>query len=175
MRLASIALMTAITAFPVSLAIAEEKRIQLMQAPGLDQVEAHCSTCHSLDYVQMNSRFLSAAGWEAEVAKMINAFGAQIDEADAKIIADYLSKNYGIESSSLGKDEGFLKPTSSNLESAASRVMVRTSSHASFKRRIVLHNRRWVCPEMDRLIFGSSCSPTNHLPSFAWNARRRFY
>ena len=172
MRLASITLMTAITAFAGSSSTAEEKQVHLRQAPGLDKVEAHCSACHSLDYVQMNSR--SAAGWEAEVAKMINAFGAQIDEADAKIIADYLSKNYGIESSSLGKDEGFLKPTSSNLESAASRVMVRTSSHASFKRRIVLHNRRWVCPEMDRLIFGSSCSPRPP-PAFAWSARRGYY
>jgi hypothetical protein len=29
------------------------------------------------------------------VAKMINAFGAPIEESDAKIISDYLSKNYG--------------------------------------------------------------------------------
>jgi len=62
-------------------------------------------------------------------------------------------------------------PTSSNLDT----VIIRASSHASFKRRTVLHNRRWVCSEMDRLIFGSSCSPTNHLPSVAWSARRRFY
>jgi hypothetical protein len=27
---------------------------------------------------------------------MINAFGAPIDQADAKAIADYLKKNYGI-------------------------------------------------------------------------------
>ena len=44
---------------------------------------------------------------------MINAFGAQIDQADAKTIADYLNKNYGIESSSLEKDQGIAKPTSS--------------------------------------------------------------
>jgi hypothetical protein len=43
----------------------------------------------------MNSPFLNAAGWDAEVAKMINAFGAPIDAADAKIIADYLKSNYG--------------------------------------------------------------------------------
>ena len=29
---------------------------------------------------------------------MINTFGAQIDQADAKTIADYLAKNYGNES-----------------------------------------------------------------------------
>ena len=113
MRLASITLMTAITAFAGSSSTAEEKQVHLRQAPGLDKVEAHCSACHSLDYVQMNSRFLSAAGWEAEIAKMINAFGVQIDQADAKTIADYLNKNYGIESPSLEKDQSITKPTSS--------------------------------------------------------------
>jgi hypothetical protein len=43
----------------------------------------------------MNSPFLNAAGWDAEVAKMINAFGAPISAADAKIIGDYLKANYG--------------------------------------------------------------------------------
>ena len=113
MRLASITLMTAITALAGSSSNAEEKQVQLREAPGLDKVESQCGACHSLDYVQMNSRFLSAAGWEAEIAKMINAFGAQIDQADAKTIAGYLNKNYGIESSSVEKDQGIAKPTSS--------------------------------------------------------------
>jgi hypothetical protein len=43
----------------------------------------------------MNSPFLNAAGWNAEVTKMIKAFGAPISEVDAKVIADYLAKNYG--------------------------------------------------------------------------------
>jgi mono/diheme cytochrome c family protein len=77
-------------------AAAQEKPVQLKQAPGLDKVEGNCSGCHSLDYVPMNSAFLNAAGWDAEVAKMINAFGAPIDQADAKIIADYLKSNYGM-------------------------------------------------------------------------------
>jgi hypothetical protein len=74
---------------------AEEQPINLKPAPGLDQVEANCGACHSLDYIEMNSPFLSAAGWNAEVTKMIKAFGAPIGEADAKAIADYLAKNYG--------------------------------------------------------------------------------
>jgi mono/diheme cytochrome c family protein len=77
-------------------AVAEEKAVQLKQAPGLDKVESNCSGCHSLDYVPMNSAFLNAAGWDAEVAKMINAFGAPIDQADVKAIADYLKSNYGM-------------------------------------------------------------------------------
>ena len=43
----------------------------------------------------MNSPFLNAAGWGAEVTKMIKAFGAPIDDGDAKAIAEYLAKNYG--------------------------------------------------------------------------------
>ena len=76
-------------------ATAQEKPVELKKAPGLDQVEANCSGCHSLDYIVMNSPFPNAALWDAEVTKMIKAFGAPIGEADAKIIADYLKKNYG--------------------------------------------------------------------------------
>ena len=76
-------------------AVAGEKPVQLKKAPGADKVEANCAACHSLDYIPMNSTFLNAAGWDAEVTKMINAFGAPINAADAKIIGDYLKANYG--------------------------------------------------------------------------------
>jgi mono/diheme cytochrome c family protein len=92
----SVAVAAVITALAAISSAAEERSVQLKQAPGLDKVEGNCSGCHSLDYVPMNSPFLSAAGWDAEVAKMINAFGAPIDQADAKIIADYLKSNYGM-------------------------------------------------------------------------------
>jgi len=74
---------------------AEEKPIRLKAGPGLEKVEAYCSACHSLDYIQMNSQFLTAAQWDAEVKKMVGVMGAPIDEADAKIILEYLKKNYG--------------------------------------------------------------------------------
>ena len=76
-------------------AFAEEKPVELKKAPGLDKVEANCAACHSLDYIPMNSPFPNAALWDAEVTNMIKAFGAPIDEADAKAISDYLKKNYG--------------------------------------------------------------------------------
>jgi mono/diheme cytochrome c family protein len=75
--------------------LAAEKPVQLKKADGLDKVEANCAACHSLDYIQMNSPFPNAALWDAEVTKMIKVFGAPIDDADAKVIADYLKKNYG--------------------------------------------------------------------------------
>jgi mono/diheme cytochrome c family protein len=76
-------------------AIAEEKPIKLKKATGIEKVEANCSTCHSLDYIEMNSVFLGPGQWDAEVAKMIRAMGAPIEETDAKAIAEYLKKNYG--------------------------------------------------------------------------------
>jgi sulfite dehydrogenase (cytochrome) subunit B len=93
MRIIALAVFTALTALP---AAADELTVHLKQGPGLDKVEGNCSACHSLDYIQMNSPFLNAAGWNAEVTKMIKAFGAPISDADAKDIAAYLAKNYGI-------------------------------------------------------------------------------
>src|SRR5215467_15972539 len=76
-------------------AAAGEEPVPLKKAPGLDKVETNCAICHTLDYIPMNSPFLNAAGWDAEVTKMISAFGAPISPDDAKIIADYLKTNYG--------------------------------------------------------------------------------
>ena len=92
MRTLIIALAAATIALPSG---AEEKRVELKKAPGLDKVEGNCSGCHSLDYIVMNSPFPNAALWDAEVAKMIKAFGAPVSDADAKVIADYLKANYG--------------------------------------------------------------------------------
>lgn len=86
---------TLLAAFAVAPTAAAEIPIELKKAPGVEKVESNCGACHSLDYVQMNSPFLSPAGWEAEVTKMIKVFGAPIADADAAIIADYLKKNYG--------------------------------------------------------------------------------
>jgi hypothetical protein len=74
--------------------MAEEQTITLKKAPGIEKVEINCQVCHSLAYIPMNSPFLNAQGWD-EVTKMINVMGAPIDQADARTIKDYLTKNYG--------------------------------------------------------------------------------
>ncbi len=84
-----------VAALVTGLAHADEQVIKLKPGQGLDKVEGNCAACHTLAYIAMNSPFLNAAGWDAEVAKMIKAFGAPIDDADAKAIADYLKANYG--------------------------------------------------------------------------------
>lgn len=74
---------------------ADETKIQLKDAPGRVTVMQNCGNCHSLDYIPLNSVFLDRKGWEAGVAKMINAFGAPIAKEDVPSIVDYLSRNYG--------------------------------------------------------------------------------
>ena len=79
----------------IGAAVAQEKRIAFKEGAGLQAFQANCGTCHSLDYVVMNSPFLDRAGWDASVKKMINAFGAPISAEDAQAITDYLAQNYG--------------------------------------------------------------------------------
>ena len=75
---------------------AEEQLVPLKEGPGQQVVEDNCGSCHSLDYLRRNSLFLDRKGWQSEVTKMTNAFGAPVTPEDAKTIVDYLVKNYGI-------------------------------------------------------------------------------
>lgn len=74
---------------------ADEGQVKLKDAPGREAVEANCTMCHSLDYVQINSPFLDRKGWEGSVNKMIKVMGAPIRSEDMAAIVDYLSSNYG--------------------------------------------------------------------------------
>jgi sulfite dehydrogenase (cytochrome) subunit B len=76
---------------------AEEPRIELKGGAEADRVRGHCSACHSVDYIPMNSPFLKRAGWDAEVRKMIKVMGAPIPEQDVAPLVEYLTKYYGVE------------------------------------------------------------------------------
>jgi mono/diheme cytochrome c family protein len=76
-------------------ALAEEQPVALVPGPGLATVGEKCSGCHSMDYIVMNSPFLTADGWKAEVTKMRAAYGAPIEDADAATIQGYLAGAYG--------------------------------------------------------------------------------
>jgi len=67
---------------------------ELAVGPGREKA-AQCGSCHSLDYIRMNSRFLDLAGWTTVVNKMANAFGAPIPKDDVDAIARYLAEHYG--------------------------------------------------------------------------------
>lgn len=76
------------------LSVAAERPISLQSATGRELVESQCSACHSLDYVLMNSPFLSMEQWQASVAKM-RTFGAPLSDDDARAIVAYLAGAYG--------------------------------------------------------------------------------
>lgn len=74
---------------------------------GRELFVARCTICHSIDYVEMHARFGTRALWEAEVAKMRNAFKAPVTDDEAREIIAYLEQQYGpqrtIDSSSMSK------------------------------------------------------------------------
>jgi hypothetical protein len=74
---------------------ADETQIALVPAPELVLVRAHCSGCHSLDYIQMNSPFPTRALWESEVRKMVKVMGAPVPDGDVAKLVDYLTAHYG--------------------------------------------------------------------------------
>ncbi|GEP09067.1 cytochrome c [Methylobacterium gnaphalii] len=71
-----------------------EDTAKLRPGPGVEVAESHCLTCHSPDYIAMQPAKKGHAFWTAEVTKMIKVYGAPIEDADAKKIADYLAATY---------------------------------------------------------------------------------
>lgn len=94
-RSLGVAIALALSAIATAAAHAQESEIRLSEGQGKDKVLTHCSTCHSLDYIQMNSPFPDRKLWEAEVNKMIKVFGAPIPQEDVVALVDYLTKHYG--------------------------------------------------------------------------------
>jgi cytochrome c5 len=76
-------------------AFAGESTVKLAGGAQSALVQSRCSTCHSLDYIVMNSPFLARAAWESEVRKMMKVMGAPIPDGDVAAIVDYLTENYG--------------------------------------------------------------------------------
>jgi mono/diheme cytochrome c family protein len=75
-------------------AMAQQAPAWMKPGPGQEAVAASCATCHTLDYIRMNSVFLSPDGWKTEVTKMRSAFGAPIDDDTAAQILKYLETNF---------------------------------------------------------------------------------
>ncbi|MBM4217148.1 MAG: cytochrome c [Gammaproteobacteria bacterium] len=64
---------------------------------------ARCSSCHSVDYIEMHARFATRALWESQVTKMRNAYKAPMSDEDVKVIVDYLVRQYGPARTDLGQ------------------------------------------------------------------------
>ncbi|MBM4192432.1 MAG: cytochrome c [Gammaproteobacteria bacterium] len=77
---------------PSGLALAEP---EAAPGEGRELFIARCSSCHSVDYVEMHARFGTRALWESQVTKMRNAYKAPMSDEDAQIILNYLERQYG--------------------------------------------------------------------------------
>jgi cytochrome c5 len=69
---------------------------QIPPGPHVQVYEKNCLICHSARYVIMQPRF-SKTVWQAEVKKMVDAYGASIPEADQALIVEYLMAGKGSE------------------------------------------------------------------------------
>jgi mono/diheme cytochrome c family protein len=70
--------------------------VPLKPGPGSEITATVCNSCHTSNYIIMNSTFMPPAVWKAEVAKMRTAFGAPLDEGTQAAITAYLSANYAV-------------------------------------------------------------------------------
>ena len=66
----------------------------LKAGPGMEVAQKACQMCHSVDYITMQPRG-GEAQWRGVVNKMIKVFGAPIGDEDARVIVEYLSREYG--------------------------------------------------------------------------------
>ena len=95
---ATFALLTAtpwMQAEPVQYELPPET-VRFKPGDGAVKAVAHCSMCHSADYISTQPT-LSRDKWKALVVKMKKIHGAPIPEAEVDPIVDYLVKNYGDE------------------------------------------------------------------------------
>lgn len=84
-----------VSAKPLTYALPEEgAQLKPAHGPAFEAAQNNCLSCHSADYVNSQPPKRGRAFWEAEVTKMIKVYHAPIDEADAKLIAEYLAQAY---------------------------------------------------------------------------------
>ncbi len=99
--LAGLAAGFGVTAKPVNYKLPPETA-ELKPGPNLEVAKNNCTGCHSADYIstQPNGPKFRDDFWKAEVNKMINVYGAPIDQADVPKIVEYLVKAYGDQATS---------------------------------------------------------------------------
>jgi cytochrome c5 len=71
-----------------------EQSFRLKDGDGRDLTQGRCAVCHSLEYIPGNAPALDRAGWQKEIQKMRERFGAPVTDAEAQQILDYLAANY---------------------------------------------------------------------------------
>lgn len=67
---------------------------ELPPGPGKDILERACQSCHELDEVTKFKDYWDRKQWQDTVGTMI-AYGAEVDENEAKVLTDYLVQHLG--------------------------------------------------------------------------------
>ena len=62
--------------------------------PGYELTANTCMVCHSVDYIATQPRGKGKDFWTVEVTKMVNVYGATVQDAERPAIIDYLAHNY---------------------------------------------------------------------------------
>lgn len=94
MRSRALAFVVTVCACVAGPSHAGEENIRLKEGVGRDVTSARCAVCHSLDYIPMVAPVMNRAAWEKSVQKMIDAFGAPMNEQEARTIVEYLGQHY---------------------------------------------------------------------------------
>jgi mono/diheme cytochrome c family protein len=71
-----------------------ERPVPLPAGVGRELVEAHCSACHSLDYITTQPPGLGPDHWRKSVEKMVTIHGAEIPPQDRAVIEAYLARTF---------------------------------------------------------------------------------
>ena len=73
---------------------AETAALNQTSEPGYQLTANSCAVCHSVDYIAMQPRGKGKEFWSSEVMKMVNVYGATVEEGARPAIIDYLARNY---------------------------------------------------------------------------------
>ena len=73
----------------------ETAALKTSALPGYEIAAKKCQLCHSADYISLQPPGMSLDQWSAEMVKMRRAYGAPIDDDDIKLLAVYLTTEYG--------------------------------------------------------------------------------
>ena len=94
--------------------------------PGKEILEKKCSTCHAPEQVTTFGR--SAEEWHEVVVNMID-LGAEVNEEEAKVLVEYLAKNWPVKGSTPPADKPADKPAEQPAPKAAASAVSAVASH----------------------------------------------
>jgi mono/diheme cytochrome c family protein len=121
-------------AVAVLFATAVPASAQFPDGPGKEILEKKCSTCHAPEQVTTFGR--SAEEWHEVVVNMID-LGAELNEEEAKVLVEYLAKNWPLKGQTPGdkpaeekkEEKPAEKPAEKSVPQVAPAAMAPVPSH----------------------------------------------